>query len=46
MDFYKGSKIQNYINKDVDRDVDASTDSNSLQGTISKCIYIFMSMPI
>lgn len=39
MDFSKSSKIQNCINKDAGRDVDASTDSNDLQGIISMSIY-------
>jgi hypothetical protein len=39
MDIGKGKKIQTVINNIASRDVDASTRSNSLQGTISMNIY-------
>jgi len=39
MDISKGKKIQTVINNSASRDVDASTDSNDLQGIISMSIY-------
>jgi hypothetical protein len=39
MDSSKGKNIQTVINNSVSRDVDASTHSNSYQGTISMSIY-------
>jgi len=39
MDISKGKKIQTVINNSASRDVDASTRSNSFEGTISMSIY-------